>query len=277
MEKPSPLDSTWRFSRYTGKLYIANCADHIAKGGNRDSVERKVLRMVTRIRRQQFVRAVEGATHLRERLHQWVVKRDEAGFISSISQEASELVRVSFGPQLLRTIGGIYESCAEQFLADARGKFSLGTHLASLKDSTHTAKVRMQILSSVAKSAFAIKRMHDTLGGSPAESEDEQKKIAAYFEESLPVYLQTIWDCSVADIESSLRHICNKVLKDVSAPWQIRHRRARALLRLGRVFRDFGQMEITDMSQWQVAKQHIEQALYEASEDSGRLKGNSRT
>merc|ERR1719282_1687210 len=85
-----------------------------------------------------------------------------------------------------------------------------------------------------------------------------QKKI----EESLPVFLQTIWDCSVLDIESTLRQICNKALKDISVPWQIRHRRARALLRLGRVFQDVGQLEVTDLSSSQVAKQHFEEALY---------------
>merc|ERR1712083_251266 len=100
--------------------------------------------------------------------------------------------------------------------------------------------------------------MHDVVA-SQANGEDEEKKMAAQkMEESLPVFLQTVWDCSVMDIESTLRHICDKALKDISVPWQIRHRRARALLRLGRVFRDVGQLEHTDISLCEVAKQHVE-------------------
>merc|ERR1719433_2155859 len=192
--------------------------------------------------------------------------------MTSIAQEASELVRVSFGGRLLRTIGGVYESCADQFFVALRGNFAIETQIASLRESTHNAQVRMQAMSSVAKTAFAFKRVHDVAGSSGAdeENEDKEKKEEAQrqqmssLEDSLPVVLQTIWDLSALDIENTLRHVCDKVLKDISVPWQVRYRRAIALQRLGRVFRDVGQVEHADLSQSQVAKQHLEEALYGA-------------
>merc|ERR1711972_1201501 len=111
--------------------------------------------------------------------------------------------------------------------------------------------------------------MHD-VAGVQAEGEDQDKKEEAArqtmnsLEDSLPVFLQTIWDVSAVDIETTLRNVTDKVLKDISVPWQIRHRRAIALLRFGRIFRDVGQVEHADLSQSHVAKQSLEEALYGA-------------
>mmetsp|Transcript_23735 Transcript_23735/g.74712 ORF Transcript_23735/g.74712 Transcript_23735/m.74712 type:complete len:912 (-) Transcript_23735:89-2824(-) len=293
----SMLFGSEQFEKYIGKLYLAMQTDHIAKDLQRDmdrrqkeaesqdgnvpardvigdSIEREMRwsadsKKDRQMKRQQMAREVRCAMQLAERLDRWVTARDEAGFMTSILQEASELVRVSFGGRLLRTIGSVYESCAEQYLANLRGNFTIETQLASWRESTHVAKVRMQAMSSVAKSAFAVKRHLDVAGVHGNDEDQEKKEEAARqtmssLEDSLPVFLQTIWDVSAVDIENTLRHVCDKVLKDISVPWQIRYRRATALVRFGRVFRDVGQVEHTDLSQSQVAKQHLEEALYGA-------------
>mmetsp|Transcript_34194 Transcript_34194/g.102069 ORF Transcript_34194/g.102069 Transcript_34194/m.102069 type:complete len:906 (-) Transcript_34194:197-2914(-) len=297
----SMLFGSEQFEKYIGKLYLAMQTDHIAKDLQRDmdrrqkeagdgstpardvigdSIEREMRfsadsKKDLRMKRQQMAREVQCAQTLCQRLDRWVIGRDEEGFMASISQEACELVRVSFGGRLLRTIGTIYETCAEQYFASLRGHFTLETQLAALRESTHNARVRFQAMSSVAKSALAVKRMHDAAGSQAGAEEDQEKKeeaarqTMASLEDSLPVFLQTIWDVSAVDIESTLHHVCDKVLKDISVPWQIRHRRAVAMLRLGRVFRDAGQVEHTDLSQSQVAKQHLEEALYGALREKG--------
>lgn len=282
-----------QFGKYIGKLYMASMADHMIKDFQRDISKRQVeegsaapsrdaigesiereMRWPTdnkkdlRMRRMQMSREVKCASRLCERLDRWVMGRDEAGFLMSVCQEASELVRVSFGGKLLRTIGEAYESCAEQWFASLRGAFTLDQQLASWKESSHAAKVKIQAMSSMAKTGLALKRMHDVAGSQIEEDqekkEEAQRQTMTSLEDSLPVFLQTIWDVSVVDIEKTLVHICGNVLKDISVPWQIRYRRAMALLRLGRIFRDVGQVEHTDISQSQVAKQHLEEALYGA-------------
>jgi len=295
----SMLFGSEQFEKYIGRLYLAMQTDHIAKDlqkdldrrqqqedGNvpasdviGDSIEREMRwtadsRKDRKLRRQQQTREVNCATQLCERLDLWVLGRDEAAFMTAIFEEASELVRVSFGGRLLRTIGGIYENAAEQFFVSLRGHFTLETQVASWKESAHQAKVRFQAVSSVVKSGLAVKHMHDVAGGQKEEEDQDKKEEAARqtmssLEDSLPVFLQTIWDISAVDIESTLRRTCDKVLKDISVPWQIRHRRAIALLRLGRVFRDVGQVEHADLSQSQVAKQHLEEALYGAIKERG--------
>merc|ERR1712217_782692 len=116
---------------------------------------------------------------------------------------------------------------------------------------------------------MGVKKMHDAAGSKEESTDEKEKEEAARqtmtsLEDSLPVFLQTIWDISAVDIENTLRSVCDKVLKDMSVPWQIRHRRAVALLRLGRVFRDVGQVEHADLTQSHVAKQSLEEALYGA-------------
>lgn len=283
-----------QFEKYIGKLFLAVQTDHIAKRVHKD-IEKPVCngsgaqasnvvgeyvdremnfsstKAHTKMKRQQAMREVRCAVHLVERLDRWVLGRDEAGFMTLICQEASELVRVSFGARLLRTIGSVYESCAEQWLANLHGNFSIEGHLASWRDSTHSAWVKMSALSSVVKSAIAVKRMHDMHDAQGAEEQGAEQAAAqrASLEESLPVFLQTIWDVSAVDIENTISAVCNKVLKDVSVPWQIRERRAIALLRLGRVFRDVGQYEQSDISQSNVAKQHLEEAFLSALREKG--------
>jgi len=290
----SMLFGSEQFEKYIGKLWMAMQTDHLAKDLQKDlerrhvdgqlpgqdaigdSIERELKwagsKKDRKMRRQQFVREVRCATHLAERLDLWVLGRDEAGFMASVSQEAAELVHVSFGGRLLRTIGGVYESCAEQFFASLRGTFTFETQMAQLRESSHKVQAKVQLMSSVCKSGLAFKRMHDSAGGSTNEDDQEEKEKAvretmSSLEDSLPVFLQTIWDMSAVDIEGTLRHVCGKVLKDISVPWQIRQRRAAALLRMGRVFRDVGQVEHSDFSQSQVAKQHLEEALYGAIRD----------
>mmetsp|Transcript_59018 Transcript_59018/g.111184 ORF Transcript_59018/g.111184 Transcript_59018/m.111184 type:complete len:946 (+) Transcript_59018:59-2896(+) len=294
----SMLFGSEQFEKYIGKLYLAMQTDHIAKDLQKDlerrqaadgqmpghevigdSIERNVTttwksdsKKDKRMRRQQFNREVHCACHLVERLNRWVIGRDEGGFMTAISQEASELAHVSFGGRLLRTIGNIYETCAEQYLASMRGNFTIETQMAQWRESHHSIKVRATAASSVAKSIFAVKRMHDVAGSTEGDEEKKEEAVRetmSSLEDSLPVFLQTIWDLSAIDIESTLKHVCSKVLKDISVPWQIRYRRALALLRLGRVFRDVGQVEHSDFSQSQVAKQHLEEALYGAIKERG--------
>merc|ERR1719198_546298 len=174
----------------------------------------------------------------------------------SISQEAAKLKQTSFGGRLLRTIGSVYERCADQWLMDLHGSFTYQNQMAQWGDSAESTKVKISAASSVAKSAFAVKRMHDIAGDSINDDDQEKKDEAtrqayASLEESLPVFLQMIWDISAIDILNTLQEVCNKCLKDISVPWQIRYRRAVALQRLGRIFRDVGQVERADMSQCQ--------------------------
>merc|ERR1711968_180189 len=93
---------------------------------------------------------------------------------------------------------------------------------------------------------MAVKKVHDAAVKAEGRGEDDnetKQQTMSSLEDSLPVFLETIWDMAVVDIESTVRVVCKKLTKDVSVPWQIRVRRAHALARIGRVFLDYSQVE----------------------------------
>jgi hypothetical protein len=289
-----------QFEKYIGRLWMAMQTDQIAKGLQKDlhkhhrqnegpdgapardvlgdALEREMRwnsdgKKDKWMQRQQFLRLVKCAVTLRERLSKWVDDRDEAGFMAQISQEAKELTHVSFGGRLLRTIGEIYEAKAEEFLTSLHGSFTVDSQLAQWRDSIHATKVKVQAVSSVAKTAMVVKKMHDVAGSSVEEDQEKKeeatRQMMASLEDSAPIFLQAIWDISASDIESTLRLVCDKILKDKSVPWQLRYRRATALERLGHCFSDAGQVERTDLSLAQNAKRQLEEALYSAIKEKG--------
>ena len=71
-------------------------------------------------------------------------------------------------------------------------------------------------------------------------------------EDTVLLMLESMWRVSMLDIESTLRHACNKVLSDQSVDKDARKARAKGLVLMGRVFQAYGSadaLKTTDFSQ----------------------------
>ena len=227
--------------------------------GDDDAARRKDEKM----KRTQHRREVKLAGLLRERIDRWVIHRDETGFMKELSQEAEELVKASFGTQMLRTLGTTYEACGQRFLANVAERT-----FQDMQQGARQAGDRMRLVSSIAKSAIAAKRVADEAMKAQGENDvDVDMKTMASLEGSLPIFVQTAWEMSALDVESTARAVCNKLLKDVSVPWQIRLRRANALQRLGRIFVDSSQGGSTEVGDAGTVKQQLEEALHKSVQD----------
>ena len=82
-------------------------------------------------------------------------------------------------------------------------------------------------------------------GGASAAGEGEGEGEASVpdgspSEDTMFLMLESMWRVSLLDIESTLRHVCNKVLADKSTDKEGRKNRARGLVVLGRVFQMYG-------------------------------------
>mmetsp|Transcript_66134 Transcript_66134/g.175253 ORF Transcript_66134/g.175253 Transcript_66134/m.175253 type:complete len:862 (-) Transcript_66134:265-2850(-) len=268
-----------QFDKYIGKMYLARQIDRMFKEltqenehgipknaitdgqerGDDDAARRKDEKM----KRTQHRREVKLAGLLRERIDRWVIHRDETGFMKELSQEAEELVKASFGTQMLRTLGTTYEACGQRFLANVAERT-----YQDMQQGARQAGDRMRLVSSIAKSAIAAKRVADEAMKAQNENDaDVDMKTMASLEGSLPIFLQTAWEMSALDVESTARAVCNKLLKDVSVPWQIRLRRANALQRLGRIFVDCSQGGSTEVGDAGTVKQQLEEALHKSVQD----------
>jgi hypothetical protein len=290
-----------RFEKYIGKLWFSMWADRKLKefqmiAAPDDAMSRQQMlgempgptyKEQKKMRMFQFKREVRCANCLAQRLNQWVLERDEAGFVKSVQDEATDLLYASFGDRLLRTVGAIYHNAAEEYLKSLQGSMAIARELSGWKDSAKQTQLKLNIASSGYKSVSVMQEVYvasstmmqeeensdgtDDDPESNARREAYRQNVLQGVEESLPLFLQAIWDINVLDIEKTVRNVCDKVLKDVSVPWQICYRRAFALLRLGRLFCDIGCVDTSDVSNANGAKKHIEQAIEEASREPIRF------
>ncbi|KAF4693734.1 hypothetical protein FOZ60_010132 [Perkinsus olseni] len=235
-------------------------------------------------KRQQHRREIKCAEELLSRLDRYVIARDEQGFINETVAEAQVLAATSFGAPLLQTVGWMYQNRATQFINEECGK-SWSRRTASWKATSRTMSNKYSVASSMVKAAMVLNKMQNATeeaqkqamrkreeerkargesgeDDTPIElNDDDLKKASEEFENALPVFLRTAWDMCALDIEHTVKIICKRVLMDISVPWQIRMRRAYALLRMGQIFEDMGQVEDTKSS-CDGAKKKLEEALY---------------
>jgi hypothetical protein len=80
----------------------------------------------------------------------------------------------------------------------------------------------------------------------PDQSAEDQARLnaeylaakAALEEATLPVMLDAMWAANVLDIQNTLRHVCQKALKDPQVSKQERKARAQALRAMGYIFQE---------------------------------------
>eukprot|EP00928_Gymnodinium_smaydae_P014671 TRINITY_DN15401_c0_g1_i3.p1 TRINITY_DN15401_c0_g1~~TRINITY_DN15401_c0_g1_i3.p1 ORF type:complete len:165 (-),score=26.67 TRINITY_DN15401_c0_g1_i3:35-529(-) len=137
--------------------------------------------------------------------------------------------------------------------------------LQGMKRSARSTSDKLRLARSVVKSGVAVKKMHDMAKEMEEHQEqaaEHHEKAMASLEDSLPVFLQTVWDISALDVESTALAVADKLVKDVSVPWQIRIRRAHALRRVGRIFQDASRVGSVAIGDAIVVKQQLEEALH---------------
>jgi hypothetical protein len=76
-------------------------------------------------------------------------------------------------------------------------------------------------------------------------------------EDTMLLMFESMWRVSLLDIESTLRHACNKVLSDLSVTKERRRTRARGLVVMGRVFQSYGSSDALKTMDF---KQHMQDA-----------------
>jgi len=252
----SLLFGSERFHEYIGTIRVATelqFAMKAAQRGEQMDMEstaglQNPLANMRRIQRQQLRRVVGCAKALKERLHKFVHARDEEAFARETVLEAHNLAQTSFGPQLLTTIGAVYENRADHFLAMINGsalaepwvatKWSKGFRgMELMKNSATSALQALKALLEISR--FANEQKPDTLE-THEEKVEFSRKMEGKVKEHVPVFVEAVWNYCACDVERNVRDVCRKLLKDMSVPWVIRYRRALALRRLGRIFQDAG-------------------------------------
>jgi len=260
-----------KFNMYVGEFFVAQEVKWLCSERTKKAPTLWTFKKQRKMRRRQFQREMTCATSLCERLDRYVCRRDKVGFVDEAMREASELGEVSCGRKLLNTIGQVYVTCAEQFFTILRGNLTVESQLAHIRESSRATQAKLSTMGSIGGVLMVAGRLHNMAPLKDKEedqNEEEHTKFSQELEESLPVFLEAMWTVSVMDIESTIKGVCDKILKDISVPWQLRYRRAQSLLWLGRAFRDAGQSDGKEFATPQAARDKIVEAMIQTKQSN---------
>mmetsp|Transcript_29064 Transcript_29064/g.32608 ORF Transcript_29064/g.32608 Transcript_29064/m.32608 type:complete len:557 (-) Transcript_29064:182-1852(-) len=238
-QKPDPslllafLFGSDKFHDYVGRLATSTSAmlgdtTKLSLNDARILQERRVARL---------------AKKLADRIQPWVEMKFEATE-NNWKTQTVELVKASYGWELLQVIGMAYEVIAIQFL----GSKDSGLGMPSIAKWASGRKAARQ--SGKARSKNHMESLIATMDGMKIQSEYEKKLLAAKSDEekskleqemtdaTTNIMLRIIWTTTSVDITSTIHETCQMVFFDQSVDKGVREMRAKAVKRLGKLFQE---------------------------------------
>ncbi|KAJ3078677.1 hypothetical protein HDU99_000438 [Rhizoclosmatium hyalinum] len=229
--------------------------------------------------KKQKEREVRCAVNLAKYLNNYIADEspNHENFQNFLKVDAKELTSSSFGAVLIGVLGYVYQEQAVEYLG-FKNSVVAGLGITKFQRSSHILSNQLKVMSSVVKSyGVASKAQKEMIKAeqaakSAAESSEAGADAAGaataaigmkQIEDNLGTIVETMWNITVLDVESTLRKVCFKVLKDSSVSKEDRVKRAEALLLMGQCFQQHAK-QFTEGLEEMTMKMKMAQAAHHA-------------
>lgn len=120
-----------------------------------------------------------------------------------------------------------------------------GLGFNNIAQSAHIAGTKVKLISSAVK-MYQVAKQEEKKEKGKAKLSSTNTSASASEDSEMPnakavgSLMETLWSFTVVDVESTLRSVCTKVLKDSSVPFEDRVKRGEGLLLMGQIFQQSG-------------------------------------